>query len=69
MKKIHLTESNLRSIVKECVHRALNETNKIRPWNDEDYAKANPLQRNDVDFDALKKYDDEYNDKHGINVS
>ena len=57
MKKYRITESQLIKLM---------ETAKIRPWSDEDYLKVNPTQRNDIDFDKLKRNDDEYNAKHGL---
>ena len=61
--KVILTEKQFKEYLKFC---ALNEAAKIRPWTDDDYAKANPYQIKDVDFAAIKKADDEYNEKHGL---
>ncbi len=56
MKKIiTLTENDIRNIVKDI----LEETKAIRPWTDDDYRKRNPLQAKDVDFAAIKKYDED----------
>lgn len=63
MRKVILTEKQFKDYLK---YLALNETNKIRPWTDADYTKANPYQIKDVDFGAIKQADDEYNKEHGL---
>ena len=54
MKKFNITESQYKMLI---------ETSKIRRWGDADYKKANPLQRNDVDFSQLRAMDKETGDE------
>lgn len=49
MKKYKITGSQLVKLM---------ETARIRQWTDDDYLKVNPTQRNDIDFDKLKRMDD-----------
>lgn len=59
-KKIYVTEKQFNDL-KGLMCEEMDETNKIRPWTDADYKKANPSQQSNVDFAAIKKGDDEFN--------